>query len=163
MISSKVNTRAVQRHIINAMNRTLTQVAKEQKKIIVEKYGLKSKYINNKRIIKIRANSKRLEIKTLATNKYITPFMQKANIRKSISGYGIRKNRKNGGAFYISHKKRPVSGYTLGQGKIASKGSSKKRTYFYVKKITNLDIALKTEIKQIHKKAQSQLKKELDK
>ncbi|CUU72371.1 hypothetical protein [Campylobacter hyointestinalis] len=145
---SSFDINATKRAFANALNRTLTKIANEQKKMIQNDIKVKKKYLNTRRLKRIRAKPDDLSIKITSTKKYITPFMLEKNARPHPNGYYELKN-KNGGKFYGTRKKGvSVSGWSIGKGRIS--GSA----YYYVQKISDLDDALLNYTEGLKKKAE---------
>ena len=124
---------AILKDTANALNRVLTKIKKEQRELILKNVAVKEKYLTKKRLKEYRARSTNLRIKITATNKQITPFMLENAVRPYNKGYGEQKNR-HGGKFFISSKAKGVNGFSIGSGNL------RRKDYFYIKKVTNLDV-----------------------
>ncbi len=124
---------AVLKDTANALNRVLTKIKAEQRELILKNVGVKERHLTKKRLKSYRARSTNLRIKITATNKQITPFMLENVLRPYGKGYGEQRN-KRGGKFFIASKAKGVSGFSIGSGII------KNKDYFYIKKVTDLDV-----------------------
>ncbi|ALV64671.1 hypothetical protein [Campylobacter fetus] len=148
-MSAKFDAKAVSAMFKNALNRTLTKIAKEQKKMLRDDIKVKNKHLHAKRLKRVRAKQNDLSIKLTSTTKYITPFMLEKSARPHPSGYYELEN-KRGGKFYGTRKKDvSVSGWNIGKGRISG------RAYYYVQKISNLDDALLAYTDKLKQKAES--------
>ncbi|MGG7049053.1 MULTISPECIES: hypothetical protein [unclassified Campylobacter] len=148
---------AISKSFAKALNATLTQVAKEQRKAILQKVAVKPKHLKTNRLKKHRASAMNLTVKITATNKMITPFMLKDAARPYNKGYGVRINRKTGGKFFIASKPKAVSGFTVASGKIDG------RDYYYLQKVANLDELALEFTEELQKTATKILIEELQK
>lgn len=158
------------------MNKTLTKVAKFQKKELVRRYKIKAKHINTKRLKRYKATPKNLEIKITATKKYITPLMLKNPPSYIVTGYYTAK-AKHGGLFMTrTDNQRKTRGkgnpidFIVGENTLEPKRKQysrkikKKRKptpYYYLQKKTDLDDIALEMINDLHEVAQEIFKKEL--
>ena len=141
---------AILKDTANALNRVLTKIKKEQRELILKNVAVKEKYLTKKRLKEYRARSTNLHIKITATNKQITPFM----LGPYNKGYGEQKNR-HGGKFFISSKAKGVNGFSIGSGNL------RRKDYFYIKKVTNLDVLALSFSEKLQERAVGLLNMEL--
>lgn len=137
------------KYLANAMNRSLTQIKKEQIKMLVSKLGLETKFIKGKRQRIKRARSKDLNVAIFTTPKYLTPFMFKDQFRPKIpSHFGIATTSQNGKFYSYRHPMSKKSHIKAIPNKISGFGVStsittdrgKKRGYSFISKKSILDI-----------------------
>lgn len=157
-VKVSINERAITKDIANALNRTLTKARNLQKEYIFKTHSIEKQYLNSRRLKGYRARQNNLAIKLTSTSKYITPFMQLAKARPSVGDkFGVQKNRKTGGKFYISSKPHKVSGYQVARGKLRGKD------YYYIQKRANLDDELLEFENELNRKAVDIFNDELNK
>ncbi|WP_311337445.1 hypothetical protein [Campylobacter ureolyticus] len=166
IVDIKVNASQVQKIVQNAMNRSLTRARNDQKNYIQKKHGVKKKYLKNTRLKAYRAKRNDLNIKLTATDKTLTPFMLEKRFRPNVGNkFGIQRNKRNGGKFFISRRNNQIKGWMTRRGRLTEtrRGKEVKNDYYYVKGRGFLDEELLKFTDELQERAVKYLDEEINK
>ncbi|MGP1580322.1 MAG: hypothetical protein ACTTH5_04800 [Wolinella sp.] len=127
----------LKRVLRNALNRTLTKISKEQKRQIIARTHIKPKYLK-RRLKRVGASADDLRIQIFSNKTAITPHMLEQSARPKGNDYGEPKGRK----VYVRGVRKNGSttqGNTGGFIARLKPQAGKRRAFYYLQKLANLD------------------------